>query len=307
MNSKNNNIIHIPYGGYKNETSINGVTIRQLTEKKGLDILHHRLGDGNRWAVGPIAGWDGLEFVYILKGSLSWKEKDTLKIASIGDHLIMDPILEDTLFKAIGETEFLYISSDSMYDSVDEQVKEYMDLAVTVEEKDGYTADHCSRIKDLSMKVGEVMGLSSEAMLELNFGSFLHDIGKTKVPDRILNKPGKLSIEEYEEMKLHTIYGATLLKKTGIPILEKASTIVEQHHERYNGTGYPKGLKGDDISFLANIVAVIDSFDAMTSVRVYSQGRPLESALEEIKKERGRLFHPEVVDAFLFIQKKGEL
>ncbi|WP_425594032.1 HD-GYP domain-containing protein [Metabacillus endolithicus] len=92
-----------------------------------------------------------------------------------------------------------------------------------------------------------------------------------------------------------------------MPILEKASTIVEQHHERYNGTGYPKGLKGDDISFLANIVAVIDSFDAMTSVRVYSQGRPLESALEEIKKERGRLFHPEVVDAFLFIQKKGEL
>ncbi|MFC4321344.1 HD-GYP domain-containing protein [Litchfieldia salsa] len=301
MNSKNN-VIHIPYGGYKNETSINGVTIRQLVESKGLDILHHRLGDSNRWAVGPIVGWDGLEFVYILKGSLSWKERDELKVASVGDYLIMDPILEDTLFKAIGETEFLYISSGSMYESVDDQVKEYMDLAVTVEEKDGYTADHCRRIKDLSMKIGEVMELSSEELLELNFGSFLHDIGKTKIPDAILNKPGKLTNEEYEEMKLHTVHGADLLRKTGIPILEKASIIVEQHHERYNGTGYPKGLKGDEISLLANIVAVIDSFDAMTSVRVYSQGRSVESAIEEIKRERGRLFHPQVVDAFLFIQ-----
>ena len=176
-----------------------------------------------------------------------------------------------------------------------------MDLAISVEEKDGYTADHCQRIMELSMKVGEKIGLSSEELYTLHIGSFLHDVGKTKIPDCILNKPAKLTNEEYELMKKHTLYGGELLRSTGSPTLIRAATVVEQHHERYNGSGYPFGLKGNEIPLLSSIVGVVDSFDAMTSVRVYSQGRSQEEALEELIRERGRLFNPDVVDAFLSI------
>lgn len=298
---RGNNIEFVEFGGYLKQSIAKGAILNLLVQKQGIEIIHHEIKDGHHWTVGPIEGWHGMEFVYILSGSLTWMEAETKRMASMGDHLIMDPILEDTFFTAIGDTTFLYVSSNSSFDEYDEQIKYFMNLAVAVEEKDGYTADHCHRIMEWSIKTGETLGLTSEELYELHIGSFLHDVGKTKIPDSILNKPSKLTDEEYELMKKHTSLGADMLIQTGIPILKKAATIVGQHHERYNGTGYPNRLKGDEISLASAIVGVVDSFDAMTSVRVYSQGRSTEEALEEIKQERGKLFHPAVVDAFLKI------
>jgi putative nucleotidyltransferase with HDIG domain len=295
------NISHIKHGDYIKQSVMKGSTLRLLLQKRGLEIIHHKLQDGQHLAIGPTEGWTGFEFIYILSGSLTWNVGVDKQTAYEGDHLIMDPILEDTIFIANGDTYFLYLSSESMFDSLDEEVKTFMDLAIAVEEKDGYTADHCQRIMELSMKVGEKLGLPSDEMYQLHIGSFLHDVGKTKIPDFILNKPSRLTIEEFNTMKKHTLFGAEMLRGTKSSVLKEAANIVEQHHERFDGTGYPYGLKGKDISILAAIVAVVDSFDAMTSVRVYSQGRSIEEALEEIKNSRGRLYHPDVVDAFLLL------
>ncbi|MBM6616702.1 HD-GYP domain-containing protein [Bacillus suaedaesalsae] len=299
--SQGNNIRHTKRGSYLKQTVMKGSTLSLLLQKKGLEIIHHTLKDGQRFAIGPTEGWNGFEFIYILSGTLTWNDRHGNNTAIEGDQLLMDPILEDTIFIANGETCFLYISSESMFDSLDEELKTFMDLAVSVEEKDGYTADHCHRIMKLSMKVGEKLKLASDEMYQLNIGSFLHDVGKTRIPDHILNKPSRLTDEEFDLMKKHTLFGAEMLRNTNSTVLQKAANIVEQHHERYDGSGYPFGLKGSEISLTSSIVAVVDSFDAMTSVRVYSQGRSVEEALIEIKNEKGRLFHPEVVDAFLLV------
>ncbi|NRD78958.1 HD-GYP domain-containing protein [Bacillus sp. BRMEA1] len=301
MIHRHNNIRLIKSGGFLKQSISKGSALSLLLQKEGLEIIHHHVKDGGHWVVGPVEGWDGLEFVYLLSGSLSWMEGYERKIAYKGDHLIMDPILEDTLFTSHGDTSFLYISSSSqpVFDLYDSKVKEFMDLAIAVEEKDGYTAEHCHRIMELSIKVGEKLALSSEELYLLHIGSFLHDVGKIKIPDSILNKPGKLTPKEYEMMKKHTVFGSDLLINSGITELKKAAYIVEQHHERLNGSGYPFGLKNNEISLSSAIVGVVDSFDAMTSVRVYSKGRSREEALEEIKRESGKLFHPDVVDAFL--------
>lgn len=301
MNKRGNGIQFVKSGGYIKQSVAKGAILNLLVQSKGIEVIHHEVKDGYHWTVGPIEGWTGIEFIYLLSGSLSWMDNHTKLIASKGDHLIMDPIWEDTFFTAIGDTTFLYVSSESSFDVYDDQIKYFMNLAVAVEEKDGYTADHCQRIMDLSLKTGEKLGLSSEELYVLHIGSFLHDVGKTQIPDLILNKPSKLTNEEYARMKEHTSLGANMLVETGIPILKRAALIVEQHHERYNGTGYPYRLKGNEINISSSIVGVVDSFDAMTSVRVYSRGRSLEDALEEVKQERGRLFHPDVVDAFLSI------
>lgn len=299
MDRHGNNVQHVKHGGYLKQSKMKGAILRLLVQKQGIEVIHHQLEDGKYCVIGPMDGWTGFEFIYILSGSLTWNEQAISKKAQAGDYLMMDPILEDTMFTAVGETSYLYISSQSMFDVFDEQVKTLMDLAVAVEEKDGYTADHCQRIMQLSMKVGELLGLSSEELYQLQMGSFLHDVGKTKIPDGILNKPARLTPDEFELMKKHALYGGEILRNSGLEILIEAAIIVEQHHERFNGSGYPYGLKGDEISLFSSIVAVTDSFDAMTSVRVYSQGRSKEEAIEEIKRERGRLFHPDVVDAFL--------
>ncbi|WP_235848386.1 HD-GYP domain-containing protein [Litchfieldia alkalitelluris] len=299
MKQPDENVVHVQKGAYLKQSEMTGSVLSLLLQKKNLEIIHHYLPDNQPWVLGPSDGWKGLEFVYILKGGLTWHDGITMRRALAGDHLVMDPITRDVYFKSSGETEFLYLSSEKMFDEYTDQVTTFMDLAVSVEEKDGYTADHCKRIMKLSIQVGEKLGLSSQDLYHLNIGSFLHDIGKTKIPDHILNKPGKLTPDEYDLMKRHTTYGGAFLRETGIPELVEASWIVEHHHERYNGSGYPHGLQGDDISLSAHIVGVVDSFDAMTSVRVYSQGRSVAEAIAEIKRHRGTLFHPDVVDAFL--------
>ncbi|MGZ4163911.1 MAG: HD-GYP domain-containing protein, partial [Tumebacillaceae bacterium] len=162
-------------------------------------------------------------------------------------------------------------------------------------------ADHCSRIERMSLILGNVMNLSSAQLHTLKYAAFFHDIGTIRIPDHILNKPSSLTPEEWDTMKLHTIYGRQILAETGISSLVKASAIVEQHHERYDGQGYPHGLKGKEIDPLASIVSVVDSFDAMTYDRIYRKAKPKQEAIDEIVRCRGTMYDPDTVDAFLTI------
>ncbi len=161
--------------------------------------------------------------------------------------------------------------------------------------KDGYTADHCRRLQRLSYATGQQLGLSQTELYRLDFGSLLHDIGKIEVPVEILQKPGKLTPGEWERVKQHPSLGREMLATTHV---KEAGIVVEQHHERLDGSGYPYGLSGKDILTEAYIVAVADTFDAMTTDRPYRKALSDEVAFEEIRKYAGVHYPREVVDAF---------
>ncbi|MGZ4135357.1 MAG: HD-GYP domain-containing protein, partial [Tumebacillaceae bacterium] len=228
----------------------------------GTEIIHHRLQKGTLWSLAPVEGWTGLEYMYVLTGQLNYKHPDGDIALYPGDSVSAVPVETSAYFSAVTDTEFLYVTSQPVFHTYSQKIKQMMDLAVEIENKDGNTADHCSRIERMSLILGNVMNLSSAQLHTLKYAAFFHDIGKIRIPDHILNKPSSLTPDEWGTMKLHTIYGRQILAETRISSLVKASVIVEQHHERYDGQGYPHGLKGKEIDLLASIVSVVDSFDA---------------------------------------------
>ncbi len=169
-------------------------------------------------------------------------------------------------------------------------------LAETIEKRDPYTGNHTKRVVEYSLAIGKTLGLSAQDMIRLQMGAVLHDIGKIGVRDNVLLKDSRLTEEEFQQIKKHPVYGQEIV--ANIPGLKSAVDGVMQHHEKFDGTGYPRGLKGDQIDMTARIIAVADSFDAMTSNRPYRDGLSLDVAFEELKKYSGSQFDPAVVDAF---------
>ena len=175
-------------------------------------------------------------------------------------------------------------------------------LTAALETRDSETHGHSERVVTYSLRLGREYGLNSEEMKALEFGSLLHDIGKIGVPDSILRKPAKLTEEEWVRMREHPLHGQQILR--GIEFLQGAARVVAQHHEKWDGTGYPLGLRNEDIDICARIFAVADAFDAITSDRVYRRGKPYEAASQELDDWAGRQFDPKVVDAFHRVPKE---
>lgn len=175
-------------------------------------------------------------------------------------------------------------------------------LTAALETRDSETHGHSERVVSYSLRLGREYGLSSEAMKSLEFGSLLHDIGKIGVPDSILRKPAKLTEEEWVRMREHPLHGQQILR--GIEFLEGAARVVAQHHEKWDGTGYPLGLRNEEIDICARIFSVADAFDAITSDRVYRRGKPYEAAAQELDDWAGRQFDPKVVEAFHRVPKE---
>jgi putative nucleotidyltransferase with HDIG domain len=175
-------------------------------------------------------------------------------------------------------------------------------LTAALETRDSETHGHSERVVSYSLRLGREYGLSSEQMKALEFGSLLHDIGKIGVPDSILRKPSKLTEEEWVRMREHPLHGQQILR--GIEFLQGASRVVAQHHEKWDGTGYPLGLRNEDIDICARIFSVADAFDAITSDRVYRRGKPYEAAAQELDDWAGRQFDPKIVEAFHRVPKE---
>ena len=169
-------------------------------------------------------------------------------------------------------------------------------LTAALETRDSETHGHSERVVTYSLRLGREYGLSSEEMKALEFGSLLHDIGKIGVPDSILRKPAKLTEEEWVRMREHPLHGQQILR--GIEFLQGAARVVAQHHEKWDGTGYPFGVRAEDIDICARIFAGADAFDAITSDRVYRRGKSYEAAAKELDDWAGRQFDPKVVEAF---------
>lgn len=180
-------------------------------------------------------------------------------------------------------------------------------LMSALDARDQETEGHSIRVAHLVAKLGEALGFSAENLKALERGSLLHDIGKIGVSDTILHKPGPLSEEEWKIMKLHPGIGAKIVE--GIPFLEDTIPLIRHHQERWNGTGYPNGLRGEEIPILARIFAIVDAFDALTSKRPYRQKISALEAVEYLREQAGILFDPQIVDVFesLIIKSPREL
>ncbi|MFZ5969606.1 MAG: DUF3369 domain-containing protein [Bacillota bacterium] len=193
----------------------------------------------------------------------------------------------------------LSISFDNMYlnKEIQNTQKEIVfTLGEVAEARSRETGNHVRRVAEYSYLLAEKYGLPKEEAEIIRMASPMHDVGKLGIPDSILNKPGKLTEDEFQLMKTHTLIGYDILKNSNRDILKAASIIAEQHHEKFNGKGYPSGLKGNDIHIYGRITAVADVFDALGSDRVYKKAWELDRILELFKQERGQQFDPQLVD-----------
>jgi diguanylate cyclase (GGDEF)-like protein/putative nucleotidyltransferase with HDIG domain len=167
-------------------------------------------------------------------------------------------------------------------------------LALAIDAKDHTTHKHLHRVRTYAMEIARELGLTQSEIDALRAAALLHDIGKLAVPDHIINKPGRLTPEEFDKMKIHPVVGAEILEKVAFPY--PVAPIVRSHHEKWNGSGYPDGLKGEEIPICARILSVVDCFDAMATDRQYRKALPLEGVIKEIVGEAGVSYDPKIVE-----------
>ncbi len=265
-----------------------------LVSGHGPEILECTLKkDARLTLVPPDADAPLTETWYLLSGTLHCELLGRLFTA--GDYLSADGLEAPVILTAVSDVRFLYVSSQPFFHELSGNMKDLTQLAVEVELKDGYTAEHCARLQRLSCATGTVLGLGSRRLHLLDYGAYLHDVGKTKVPVEILQKPTELTAEEWRIIKQHPTFGRELLEPT---FMSKAGEIVEQHHERMDGSGYPYGLAGDEVCAEAYVVAVADTYDAMTTDRPYRQALSPAVAFAELDKFAGVHYPKDVVRAF---------
>ena len=235
-----------------------------------------------------------------------------VKVYSINEQNIYNTAVSHGKVFVMNDVTVSYYYTQTLSKEVDEKTKELQDmqksmekyyfqvisaLSSAVEAKDRYTRGHSLRVATYAKELSKRMGMSEEKQREIYYAGLLHDIGKIRVSDSIINKDGKLTDNEFEDVKIHTVTGYYILKN--VSAIYDLSSAARWHHERYDGTGYPDGLKGEDIPLIARIICVADSYDAMASTRSYRRELSQEVVRGEINKGKGRQFDPKIADVML--------
>ncbi|MFP4202542.1 MAG: HD domain-containing phosphohydrolase [Candidatus Acetothermia bacterium] len=270
--------------------------IRLLARHNSLEIMKQKIAKGSNFYLDSAEEWQGFEFIYILRGEIAYTSAEEPVVLEPGDYIARHGVHEESWFEARVDTRVLVTSSQPAFYLLREEIEDYLQLAEEIESTEQMDG-HSKRLVRMSHEVGKRLGLDTERLADLKYASFFHDLGKAKVPDRILEKEGSLTDEEWEIMEKHTVWGREMLE--GPEQLERAGKIVEQTHERFDGGGYPKGLSGEDILLEARIVTVVDSWDAMRSDRPYRDALTEKEAVKELRDNKGSQFDPEVVDTFM--------
>ena len=275
-----------------------------LAVTQGLEIIRGTLQKGYRLHLYPPEdpGQHPTEIYFILHGSLVFDgevlDGETgVRTLNPGDYLVAQDLQAAAVFTAQTDIEFLYVTSQPNFHEISASLQTLRELTRTLAKKDsGETEEHCRRMRTLSYAMGKKLHLSQHRLHLLDYAAYFHDVGKIKVPAAILRKPAVLTPEEWQVIKRHPTYGRELLTET---FIEEAGCIVEQHHERLDGSGYPDGRVGSDICTEAYIIAVADSYDAMTSSRPYRRALSHDAAFTELARGAGQLYPKEVVDVLM--------
>lgn len=281
---------------YKDENCIDQVigtsTLCLLAKKDNFEVMLYEIKADRPNSITPGDSSDLMEFYYIVEGALEIEDGNSLVKLEKGDYFYVNNIKDTVPVRTIEDTKMLYISSQPVYNLLYTYTGELRSLLDKSEQKDKYTYNHSNRVQGLSIKISHKLGLSSEINYTMALASLFHDIGKFFIPDEILNKPSKLSDEEFNYIKKHSTYSSELLKGK---FIDDIAQIVEEHHERLDGSGYPKGLKGDQIRIEARIIGVTDSYDAMTSDRAYGSAMTPKEAMKELISLSGKVYDKDVV------------
>ena len=229
-----------------------------------------------------------------------WTRSRFVGILCLGEKKTGERFSKDdlSLLSTMGSQAALAIYNAQLYETREQALLDTITaLAHAIEAKDNYTINHCEKITGRAVALAESLGMTRQEIENIRLGSILHDVGKIGIPDAILNKPSKLSEEEYEVIKQHASIGARIVQSVGA--LKGVVPIVRHHQEKYDGSGYPDGLSGEAIPIGARIIGVVDTYGAMTEDRVYRRAPGHEAAIAEIKRFAGRQFDPMVVEAFV--------
>lgn len=199
---------------------------------------------------------------------------------------------------SVAATSALALENTRLYQKISDAYKTTISvLADTIETRDSHSRGHSRRVMDYTLAVGKSLSMSDEELEAIEYAGILHDIGKIVIDTSTLAKKGELTPEEWAKVCEHPVIGANILKE--VPFLEKAAEIVLSHHERYDGKGYPAGLRGEEIPFGARLLAVVNAFDAMTTSRAYRDAVSVEQGIRELRNQSGTQFCPVAVEAFI--------
>lgn len=275
-------------------------TLLELLASDGkIEVTRQSIRAGKHFYIYASDTWSGFELIYVMSGELLLDDTRGRIRVGAGGYLHHAGLSEKAFLRVQSDVELLMVASPPGYHLMREGIEDMLQIAQAVELKDRETNEHCSRIEHLAVRAGEMLGMSGQELIDLSYAASLHDIGKVGVPDQILGKDASLTESEWEMMKRHPEHGAELLWKRDF--LGDAGSIVAAHHERFNGSGYPKGLKGEEIPLGARIIAVVDTYDAMTMERAYGDAKPSRDAQRELREQAGTLYDPDVVKAFLSV------
>lgn len=269
--------------------------ISLLSHGDGVEVLLQQINKGKMFYLYPSEDPDVMEFFYILSGHLMC-EVDNEKIELFANDYYSAKNLKAPIhFTALTDLTFIWVVTEQTFIHLSNHISSLMEIVRKVEKKDRYTYLHSERVAEYAVKIAKKLELNKVQLNDLTNASFIHDIGKINVPEEILNKPSHLTNEEFAEIKKHPKDGAEMVKGT---YYEELAPIIEQHHERLNGSGYPNGLKEEEILLEARIIAVSDTFDAMTEDRAYRKAMSAEVAIDELRRLSGSHYDHDVVNAF---------
>jgi diguanylate cyclase (GGDEF)-like protein/putative nucleotidyltransferase with HDIG domain len=273
-----------------------------------LSLLHYILNSGMVSVVNALRGKSNLlsawrdsflwaSVSYFAGGVAACLVIKLITILSFYAFVIAVPILALTYLTYRNYLDKVQSSITHAEDMADLHLRTIEALAIAIDAKDEVTHDHVHRVQIYATGLGRLFGLSEAEIEALKAGALLHDIGKLAVPDYILNKPGKLTQAEFDRMKVHTIVGSEILERVGFPY--PVVPVVRHHHERWDGHGYPDGLRGDQIPITARILSVVDCFDAVCEDRQYRKAMTRDEAVELLTANKGTMYDPQIVDTFL--------
>ena len=293
--------LYIMGKGCINRATQDNNALSLLASGGGLDIMLQEIFGRRPGCVTPGDSPDLLEFFYILDGAFILNDNGVEHLLSSGDAFYVYDLDHTISFTAEDGAKAIYIASKPIFDYLLDFMEDLNELLRQYEQKDVYTHNHSIRVEQYTLKIASRLGLPNDKLLAIAVASLFHDIGKVNIPDEVLNKVGMLNERDFEYIRKHPSDSAKVLSQR----FEEALTdIVGQHHERLDGSGYPLGLKGDEILLEAKIVAVADSYDAMTSDRAYRKGISPQAALTELKELAGKLYDHDAVHTLETILKE---